>query len=65
MLTVNYWTEQGVPSRGVREKAEGAEGFATHNKNNNISQTDPSKLPGTKPPTKEYTWRNPWLQPYM
>jgi hypothetical protein len=20
---------------------------------------------GTKPPTKEYTWRNPWLQPHM
>jgi hypothetical protein len=25
-------------------------------KNNNISQPDPSELPGTKPPTKYYTW---------
>jgi len=25
----------------------------------------PAKLPGTKPPTKEYTWRDPWLQLHM
>jgi hypothetical protein len=28
-----------------------------HRKNNNVNQPDPPKLPGTKPPTKEYTWR--------
>jgi hypothetical protein len=28
-------------------------------KNNNTKQPE---LPGTKPPTKEYTWRDPWLQ---
>ena len=28
-----------------------------HRKNNNIKQPDPlPKFPGTKPPTKEYTW---------
>jgi hypothetical protein len=37
-------------------------GFATHRKNNNNNQPE---LPGSKPSTKEYTWRNPWLQPYM
>jgi hypothetical protein len=36
-------------------------GFATHRKNN-IYQPVPPKLPGNKPPTKEYTWREPWLQ---
>jgi hypothetical protein len=36
-------------------------GFATHRKNNNINQPDPPKFPGTKPPTKEYTWRDPCL----
>jgi hypothetical protein len=36
-------------------------GFATHKKNN-INQLDHPKLPGTKPPTQEYTWRNSWLQ---
>jgi hypothetical protein len=24
-----------------------------------------NELKGTKQPTKEYTWRDPWLQPYM
>jgi hypothetical protein len=27
--------------------------------------TRPPELPGTKPPTKEYTWRDPWLQIHM
>ncbi|KRY62568.1 hypothetical protein T4D_4920 [Trichinella pseudospiralis] len=26
MLTVNHWTEYGVPNRGVRERTEGVEG---------------------------------------
>jgi hypothetical protein len=34
-------------------------------KNNNINQPDISELPGTKPPTKTYTWRDPWLQLHM
>ena len=28
-------------------------------KNNNINYPDPTELPGTKPPTKKYTWRYP------
>jgi hypothetical protein len=36
-----------------------------HRMNNNINQTDPREFPGTKPRTKEYTWRDPWLQPHM
>jgi hypothetical protein len=38
---------------------EDLKGVATHKKNNNINQPDSSELPGTKPPTKEYTWRDP------
>ena len=34
-------------------------------KNNNINQSDTPELPGTKPPTKEYTERDLWLQPHM
>jgi hypothetical protein len=34
-----------------------------HRRNDNINQPDPPELPGTKPPTKEYTWKDPWLQP--
>lgn len=28
----------------------------------NINQPDLPELPGTKLPTNEYTWRDPWLQ---
>ena len=34
-------------------------------KKNNINQLDPPELPGTKLPTKEYTWRDQWLQLHM
>jgi hypothetical protein len=34
-------------------------------KNNNVNQADIPELPGTKPPTKEYTWRDQWLQMHM
>jgi hypothetical protein len=32
-----------------------SENLQPHRKNNNINQPEPSKLSGTKPPTKEYT----------
>jgi hypothetical protein len=28
-------------------------------------QYQPQELPGTKPSTKEYTWRDPWLHLHM
>ena len=36
--------------------------FVTHRKNNNINQPE---FLGSKPPTKEYIWRDSWLQPYI
>jgi hypothetical protein len=27
--------------------------------------TGTSELPGSKPPAKEFTWRDPWLQLHM
>jgi len=44
--------------KGLKEM----KGFAIHRKYHNINQPGPAKLPGTKPPIKEYTWRDPWLQ---
>lgn len=41
----------------IRERTEGSEGI----KKNNINRPE---LPESKPRTKEYTWRNPWLKPY-
>jgi hypothetical protein len=43
--------------KGLKEQ----KGLQHHRKNNNINQSDPSELPGTKLPTKEYTWRDPWF----
>ena len=45
---------------------EGAEGVCSPMKGATVStgQT-PWELLGTEPPTKEYTWRDPWLRPHM
>jgi hypothetical protein len=55
----------GSPMEELEKGLKELKGFATHRKNNNINQPDLPELPGTKPPTKDYTWRNPWLQPHM
>jgi hypothetical protein len=36
-----------------------------YRKNINFDLPDPLEIPETKPSTKEYTWRDPWLQPHM
>jgi hypothetical protein len=50
---------------GVREKTEGAEGVCNPIGRTTTTNQTPSELPGTKSPTKKYTWRDPWLQPHM
>jgi hypothetical protein len=47
--------------KGLKE----LKGFATYKKKKTINQPDPPELPGTKPPTKVYTWKDPLLQPHM
>jgi hypothetical protein len=37
-------------------------GLQSHRKDNNINHPDPPELPRTKPATKQYTWRDPWVQ---
>jgi hypothetical protein len=39
--------------------------FAAHRRNNNMKQAVPLELPGTKPPNKESTWWDLWLQLHM
>jgi hypothetical protein len=62
----NHWTEHRDPNGGVTERTEGV--------CNPIGRTaiptnqvppPTSELPGTKPPTTEYTRRNSWLQSHM
>ena len=53
------------------EKGRGSwRGLQLHKKNYNINQPEPRTAPppelsGTKPPTKEYTWKDPWFQLHM
>jgi hypothetical protein len=66
MIVVNHQNEHGDPSGGVTGRTEGAEGVCNPiGRRTTISTNQASllqELPGTKPPTKEYTLRNPWLQ---
>ena len=59
----------GLSTRSPMEELEKGlkelKGFAAHRKNNNINQPDLPELPGTKSPTKVYTWRDPWLQSHV
>ena len=57
MLKTNRGTEHGVLNGGVREKTEEAKGVCNPIGRTTISTNQtPPELPGTKPPTKEYTW---------
>jgi hypothetical protein len=49
---------RGNPMEELGEGLKELKVFATHRKNNNINQPE---LSGSKPPIKEYTWRDPWL----
>jgi hypothetical protein len=66
MLAGNHQTEHRDPNGGVRRRNEDAEGVCNPIGRKLIStnQTSP-ELPGTKQPTKDYTWKDPWLQLHM
>ena len=40
-------------------------GFVAPYRRNNMNQPEPPELPGTKPPIKEDTWRDPWPHLHM
>ena len=46
--------------KGLKE----VKGFATLSERQ-YQQPDSPELPGTKPPTKEYTWRDSWLLTFL
>jgi len=71
ILTSNHWTEHRDPSGRTRGRTEGAEGdynpigrtTILANQILPITLTHTHlELPGTKPPTKKYTWRDPRIQ---
>jgi len=59
MVAAIHCTEQRDPKGEVRKKTEGSEGVCNPIGRKTVSTNHtPSALPGTKPPTSEYTWRN-------
>ena len=66
MVATNHWTENRVPDEEVGEGTEGAgEGLLhPHGVINSVNRPDPLDPLGTGPPTKEYTWRYPYLRPH-
>ena len=55
----------GSPRKELEKGLKELKGLAIHRKNNNINQQDFLELPVIKPQTKDYTWRDPWLEPHM
>jgi hypothetical protein len=49
----------GSPMKELERGLKELKGLQPCRMNNNINQPEPSELAGTKPPTKEYTWRDP------
>jgi len=54
----------GSPMEEWEKDLKELKGLQFHRKNN-MNQPDSPEHPGTKPATKEYTWRDPCLQPHM
>jgi hypothetical protein len=62
ILLASHLTEPGNPNRRARGRTKGAEGNCNPIvRTISTNQPDPPELPGTKPPTKEYTWKDLWL----
>jgi hypothetical protein len=55
MLAANHWPEHGDANEDLREGMNEQKSLQPHRKNSNIKEPDHKELPGTKPPTKEYT----------
>jgi hypothetical protein len=49
----------GYPIEELEKGPKELKGLQPHRRNNNVNQPVPPELPRTKPPTKEYTWRDP------
>ena len=67
MLAANYCTVPEVPDEGTGEGTEGAEGICSpiRGRRNSVNWPDPPDLLDTGSPTKEYTWKDPWLWTHM
>jgi hypothetical protein len=65
MLLVKHLIEHRDVNRGVKGRNEGAEGVCNSIGRTTISTNQTPESSRTKPPTKEYTRRDLWLQLLM
>jgi hypothetical protein len=56
--TIEYLST-GSPMEELEKVPKELRGLQPHRRNNNMNQPVPPELPGTKPPYKEYAWRDP------
>jgi hypothetical protein len=49
----------GSPVEELEKGSKEMKGFTAPQRNKNMNQPVPLELSGNKPPTKEYTWRDP------
>ena len=56
----------GHPMEELEKRLKEVKEFATlKEEQHQTTRTHPPECPGTKPPFKEYTWRDSWLQLHM
>jgi hypothetical protein len=55
MIEISMFSPMEDLEKGLKEQKV----FATSKENNDINQLDTPLFPGTKPPTKQYIWRDP------
>ena len=55
----------GTAMENLGKEVKKLKGFTSPKEEQHYQPPRPPELPGTKPPTKEYTWRGPWLQLLM
>ena len=56
--SANGWIT-GLSMEELEKVPKELRGLQPHRRNNNMNQPVPPELPGTKPPYKEYAWRDP------
>ena len=65
-LTVIHWTELGSPGwKSWRKDWRSWGDLQPYGGSNSVNRPDPSEHLGTRPPTIEYTWSDPWHWPHM
>jgi hypothetical protein len=64
-LKPNIGLSVGFPVEELEKRLKELRGFAALWGEQQCQQARSPELPGTRPPTKEYTWSDPWRWPHV